>query len=123
MPIGFAERLSFDFYNLVIALLGSPTCIPWLLFVLYYHKKYIYAIFTLLWAAYFIYKAYLFFSGEAKNSTETQMTGDPGPTNDFYIMNMLILSAYIFVGVTGYLRPEKVHNYRTSARGYVSKRF
>jgi len=123
MPLSFGERLTYDAYNLVFALLGSPTCIPWLLFVLYYHKKYIYAGFTLLWVAYFIYIAYQYFSGEAKNSTETKMTGDTGPTNDFYVMSMLILSAYIYVGAMGYLKPEKVNNYRSSARGYVSKRF
>jgi len=123
MALGFGERLTYDAYNLVIALLGSPTCIPWLLFVLYYHKKYIYAVFTLLWVAYFIYTAWLYFSGEAKNSTETKMTGDPGPTNDFYVINMLILAGYTYVGVMGYLKPDKVDAYRSSAKGYVGKRY
>jgi hypothetical protein len=123
MPISFAERASFDFYNLITALLGTPTCIPWLLLVLYYHTKFLYIGFTVLWLAYGIYMMYLLFSDASASTTETQITGDRGPSNDFYVMNILILVVYIFIGVMGVLKPEKVGHYRSAAKSYAHKRY
>ena len=121
--LGFGERVAIDGWNLVTILFGTPTCIPWLLVTLYYHKQVLYVLFTLVWIGYLVYIAWQYFSDAAKTAPETRITGDPGPMNDFYIMNMIVLSIYSVIGIMGSFRPDKVNSYRSSAKGYMQRRY
>ena len=55
---------------------------------------------------------YQFFTNAAEKSTEAQINGDPGPTNDFYWMSTIILVIYLILSVVGFMNPEVVGQYR-----------
>jgi hypothetical protein len=124
MAIGFMDRLTLALWNLLTSFVGYPTCLPWLFFVLYFHKKNIYILFTIIWIAYFSYTVYLLWTDAAKDSLEAKMNGgDTTSTVDAYYMHIVILAVYIVIGVMGCLKPDKVGTYRETARGYARRRF
>jgi hypothetical protein len=107
------DRLTYDGYNLGYALLGPPTSIAIMAFIMYAHEKYLYLFFAVICFAFIIYNLIQYFGNAAMKSTETQILGDPTPTNDFYWMNIVILSIYTYLSVQGFLHPHKVEAYRT----------
>jgi len=106
------ERIIYDVWNLGYALIGPPTTLIAIGFVMYVHNKVLYLFFGGICLGYIIYYMYLFFTNAAEKSTEAQINGDPGPTNDFYWMSIAILVIYLFLSVVGFMNPEVVGQYR-----------
>jgi hypothetical protein len=90
------ERIIYGAWNLGYALVGPPTTLVAMGFVMYVHNKVLYLFFGGICLGYIIYYLYLFFTKAAEKSTEAQINGDPGPTNDFYWMSIAILVIYLF---------------------------
>jgi hypothetical protein len=107
------DRLTYDAYNLGYALIGPPTSIAIMAFIMYAHEKYLYLFFAVICFAFIIYYLIEYFGNGALKSTETQILGDTTPTNDFYWMNIIILGIYMYFSVQGFLHPDKVEAYRT----------
>jgi len=113
--LAFVDRLSYGAWNLVNILFGTPAALPWFLFTMYLHNKINYALYGIICIAYLSYILWQYFSGAAEKSVETQTTGDHIVTYDFYWMNIIILSFYSVACVLGFLYPDSVGIYRSSA--------
>ena len=114
MALSFQERLAYDAWNFLFTIIGYPTTLPWMLFVLWAHNKILYVIFGTISFAFVVYTIYLYWTGEAKNSTITQVTGDTGPTYDYYWMCIIISSIYMIVCVMAFLNPDEIEARRNA---------
>jgi len=105
----FLDRMTYDAYNLGWALIGPPTGIFVIAYVMTTNSKFVYIIFAIICFIYMIYMIQQWWSGAADKATETQIYGDSGPANDSYLISIIILSIYVYISYNGY------KNYHTLA--------
>jgi hypothetical protein len=118
MTLNTFERFSHDAFNFGYAFFGPATSVFLITAVVLLNNMYLYIVFAMVCLGYMIFYMYLYFSNAAKDSTETAMAGgDPGPTNDFYLINIILL--LIYTGVCAY-EYNKLRTGKTSRIGSVA---
>jgi len=116
MAISAFDRFKYDAFNLGYALIGPATNIFLIWLVVMLRNQYAYMLFGAICLGYIIYYLYLYFTDAAKDSTETSIIGDSGPTNDSYLMSSGILVIYIAICIYEYMNlksnsgPSRLHN-------------
>lgn len=119
MTLNTFERFTYDAFNFGYAFFGPATSIFLIMSVVLLRNKYLYIIFAMVCLGYIIFYMYLYFTNAAKNSTQTAIAGgDPGPANDSYWINIILL--LIYMGVCAY-EYHKLNTGKTSRIGSVAR--